>query len=193
MNKSWNFWRLGYWIAGIVLAITSEAYGEPAHFEGKLVIEFKEAGNRLVLLEDYRYFDQNYKMWTARKGLITDGASIPRWAWSFIGSPLGAPYVNAAIIHDQYCVLRTEKPEDAHKMFYDAMIVAGVDKLKAKLMYAAVYAAGPWWDWRTIENARQAFQNTYYGDAWAKQLETPHLQPPKEMFKKGTDGKPLTM
>jgi Protein of unknown function (DUF1353) len=92
-----------FFVVGLFFFLASQVFAE-AKFEGKLVIEFKEAGERLELLENYSFIDKSYKMWTARKGLITDGASIPRWAWTSIG----APYVNAAVIHDQYCDLRTE-------------------------------------------------------------------------------------
>lgn len=181
-----------FFIVGFLFSLVGQVCAE-AKFEGKLIIQFKDAGERLELLENYYFIDASYKMWTARKGLVTDGASIPRWAWTSIGSPLGAPYVNAAVIHDQYCVLRTETPEHVHIMFYEAMIVAGVGKLKAKLMYAAVYYAGPWWDWRTTENARNAFKDNFIDSKWYQNPKSAHPNkvPPVEMFKKGPDGKPL--
>lgn len=187
----------GFWRDMFVLAIVGLAYCQQAtagEFVGKLVIEFQESGARLVLREDFGFLDNMGKKWTARSGMITDGASIPKAFWAFIGSPLDPPYVSAAIIHDQYCYLRTENPKDVHRMFYEAMLTAGVPTLKAKLMYAAVYAAGPWWDWRTVENARRAFRDEFEDKGWRanpKNTVLGHKYPPKEMFAKGPDGKPL--
>ena len=77
----------------------------------------------------------------------TDGASIPEWAQPIIGKPYDESYLKAAIIHDHYCYeenhVRTWR--QTHRMFYDALIDLGVDQIKAKIMYAAVYIGGPKW------------------------------------------------
>lgn len=44
-----------------------------------------------------------------------------------------------------------------HKMFFDAMLVAGVNVAIAKSMYVAVLCGGPRWDEMTVEGARIAF------------------------------------
>ena len=81
------------------------------------------------------------------KSGTTDGASIPKWARPIIGGPYDGHYLKAAIIHDHYCYnenhVRTWR--DTHRMFYDAMRDSGVDAVKAKVMYFAVYFAGPKW------------------------------------------------
>ena len=85
----------------------------------------------------------------------TDGASIPRWAQPIIGRPYKGAYLKAAIIHDHYCFkenhVRTWR--DTHRMFYDAMRDSGVNAAKAKVMYFAVYFAGPKWV-RLVEGER---------------------------------------
>lgn len=77
----------------------------------------------------------------------TDGASIPEWARPIVGQPYDVSYLKAAIIHDHYCYkenhVRTWR--DTHRMFYDAMRDSGVEVVKAKVMYFAVYFAGPKW------------------------------------------------
>ena len=77
----------------------------------------------------------------------TDGASIPGWLQPIIGDPYEAAYLKAAIIHDHYCFeenqVRTWR--DTHLMFYDAMRDSGVSGTRAKVMYFAVYLAGPKW------------------------------------------------
>jgi len=54
--------------------------------------------------------------------------------------------VNAAVLHDYYCTVRTELPEDVHEMFYRAMLISGVPQLKAHFMFDAVLNFGPRWD-----------------------------------------------
>jgi Protein of unknown function (DUF1353) len=77
----------------------------------------------------------------------TNGASIPGWAQSIIGAPYDPSYLKAAIVHDHYCFKENyvRSWRDTHRMFYDALIDLNVPKLKAKLMYFAVYTFGPHW------------------------------------------------
>lgn len=37
---------------------------------------------------------------TARKGTVTDGASIPRFFWRLIGAPINSTFFPAAVFHD---------------------------------------------------------------------------------------------
>ena len=99
------------------------------------------------LLEDFTYTgpEPDKLFWLAPKGFITDGASIPRIAWSFIGGPFEGQYRKAAIIHDVACVERTRSWQVTHRAFYTGMRAAGVDEADAKVMYAAVYHFGPRW------------------------------------------------
>jgi len=85
--------------------------------------------------------------WEASKGLITDGASIPRWGRGLVGEPFAEEFAKAATLHDHYT-----RPEHrvrdylaTHRMFYDALIETGLDWGKAGVMYAAVVVAGPKW------------------------------------------------
>lgn len=91
-------------------------------------------------------------------GFKTDFASIPTWAQSVAGGPIGeykgANYAFAAVIHDLlyshkgipdqhgdktlYKVTR----KTADKVFYHAMLSHNVDKWRAKLMYCAVRVGG---------------------------------------------------
>ena len=48
-------------------------------------------------------------------------------------------------MHDYYCDVQTKPWQEVHRMFYDASLFGGVSKIKAKLMYAAVYYGGPRW------------------------------------------------
>lgn len=92
---------------------------------------------RLVKPFEYYIAEPDGEKIVVPEGFITDFASIPRFAWSIIGSPWGK-YGKAAVIHD-YCyhrVMFTRKICD--KIFLDAMKVLGVGWLKRHIMHRAV-------------------------------------------------------
>jgi hypothetical protein len=122
--------------------------GTPAHsqkFSGKAEITQVGDGVHWELLKQLVYTDKDGYDWLAPKGYKTDGATIPRLLWPVVGSPFTDLYVNAAIIHDVYCDLKSRDWKKVHRTFYDAMIADGVSPIKAKIMYFAVYRFGPKW------------------------------------------------
>lgn len=102
---------------------------------------------------ELQFVDSGKKAWTAPKGTLTDGASIPRVFVPMVGSPTSREFVNAAAIHDAYCgagndslvQYHSESWQNVHRMFYDALRVGGTPSQKAKIMYSAVYLGGPRW------------------------------------------------
>jgi endonuclease G, mitochondrial len=102
-------------------------------------------GFDIQLLADISYTDPNGVVWPAPKGLVSDGASIPQAFWSIIGGPLDGKYRNAAVVHDEACDTRSHTWQATHLAFYYAMRCSGVDEIKAKIMYFAVYHYGPRW------------------------------------------------
>jgi hypothetical protein len=94
---------------------------------------------------DFRYKDPNGVEWVTKAGDKTDGASIPPWAQPFVGQPFDKLFLKAAVIHDHYCDRHVRPWRQTHRVFFDALLETGVDLAKAKLMYYAVYLAGPKW------------------------------------------------
>lgn len=109
-------------------------------------VELLDNGRELRLLDDFAYIDPRGKTWSAPKGIVVNGATIPPEFWSIIGGPLEGEYRNASIVHDQACMRMDEPWEDVHLMFYQACRCGGLSEYKAKLMYAAVYQFGPRWE-----------------------------------------------
>jgi hypothetical protein len=99
----------------------------------------------MKLTEPFSYVDPGGLHWDAPTGSIVDGASIPQIGWTIIGGPFEGKYRNASVIHDVACVKRDKAWEQVHYMFYTAMIAGGVERVRAKIMYAAVYHFGPRW------------------------------------------------
>lgn len=113
-------------------------------FSGNPRVEWVDDDREMKLLEDLIYVDSSGDIWTAKAGLIFDGASIPRFMWRVIGSPFTGKYRRAAILHDQYYQEpngKTRKQVD--KMFKHAMREDGCSVWKAQLMYNAVRMFGP--------------------------------------------------
>lgn len=100
----------------------------------------------MKLQKQFGYIDQNGKRWNVPKNTVVDGASIPKAFWTIVGGPYEGKYRNASVVHDHYCVIKTETWQDVHKMFYNACITGGTEIIKAKLMYSAVFARGPRWE-----------------------------------------------
>jgi len=150
-------------LAACDIATVRQIYEEPADqpsaFEGGLVLTPAgcEQSGKCYLKNDLTYTDPSGTRWRAGKWIegrpetvetgTTDGASIPDWAQRIVGEPFSDEYLKAAVVHDHYCYkenhVRTWR--QTHRMFYNAMLSLGVDKTKAKIMYAAVYLGGPKW------------------------------------------------
>ncbi|WP_434672759.1 DUF1353 domain-containing protein [Pseudomonas sp. R1-15] len=133
-------------LIGLVLA-TQTVADDWGSFSDPLEVEFLPTKHDARLLRDFTYTGPSpqRRFWIAPKNTVSDGASIPKIAWSVIGGPLDGQYRKAAIIHDVACVEKTRSWKETHLAFYTAMRAAGVDATTAKIMYAAVYHFGPRW------------------------------------------------
>lgn len=114
-------------------------------FVGTLLLVPDGAGGRMRLQAPYQYIDPAGGTWLAPAGTISDGASVPKFAKSFVGGGWDGRYLHAAVIHDVACVEKKRPWELVHLTFYNAMLASGVGTSTAKIMYAAVYHFGPRW------------------------------------------------
>jgi hypothetical protein len=114
-------------------------------YVGTVQTEWLEDGRRMRLLSQYEYVDPKGAEWLAPKGWVVDGASIPQLAWTPIGGPFEGKYRDASVLQDVACDQKRRPWEDVHEMFYWGMRASGVERWRAKIMYAAVYYFGPRW------------------------------------------------
>lgn len=99
------------------------------------------------------FVDARPVKWVAPSNTLTDGASIPALFHAAVGTPRSKEFLSAATLHDAYCGIGNEslpqyhsdRWQNVHRMFYDALRVGGTPPKKAKIMYAAVYLGGPRW------------------------------------------------
>ena len=106
------------------------------------------------LLSTVTFRDGRGRDWTAPGATLTDGASIPPVFVPLLGDPRSDTFLAAAALHDAQCgagnealpQFKARSWEATHRMFYDALLAGGTEPRKAKVMFAAVYLAGPRWD-----------------------------------------------
>lgn len=126
------------------------------------------------LLDDFFYIDPSGKRWPAPKESVVNGASIPWPLWNkWIGPPYVGNYRRASVVHDVACDLREKvcpSSQIAHRMFYDACLCGGVNKIKAKLMYWAVRTFGKKWGDQNAKNVltREQFMELQEIDEFIK-------------------------
>jgi hypothetical protein len=116
------------------------------YFKGKPITEWDPGGRLMRLVQPFGYVDPTGIEWSVPPQFATDGASIPQFAWSFIGGPFEGKFRLAAIVHDLYCVTRNRPTAQVHRVFYDASLAAGESKGRAWVMYQAILRFGPKWD-----------------------------------------------
>jgi hypothetical protein len=119
-------------------------------FYGRVVTEWlgsKQEDRRMKLHPDttLRFVRSTGEVITAEIGLESDGASIPVWAWSLIGSPFTGKYRKAAVIHDTLCYRKDRPYREAHRLMYEMCRALGVGRFRATLMYRALLIGGSKW------------------------------------------------
>ena len=122
-------------------------------YEGTVQAEWLPGGRTMRLLKPFHYLTPDGQRWTAPAQAVVDGASIPQFAWSIIGGPFEGKYREASVIHDVACDEKKRPWEEVHETFYYGMLASGVDRIIAKIMYAAVYHGGPRWKLDSITYA----------------------------------------
>jgi hypothetical protein len=66
-------------------------------------IEPERPDRRMELRHPFSYKDPNGKTWEVPWPFVVDGASIPAFLWSTVGSPYVGDYRRASIVHDYWC------------------------------------------------------------------------------------------
>lgn len=119
------------------------ATAKPAgRFTGSLVIEKAGRNQRWRIYRGFSYVTAAGDWIQIPKGFIYDGASIPRLAWAAY-APMGGAYDMAAAMHDFLLYRRKNgsqkytRPE-IDRLFLEAMLASGVDRLDAGIIYSAV-------------------------------------------------------
>lgn len=109
--------------------------------------ETSPASGLFLLSHAFGFVDKRGEEWIAPAGTITDGATIPPMFWPICGNPLQGSYRDPAVIHDAYYQSHARPKDKVDRMFYEAMLFAGTNPVKAWFMWQAVSWFGGWtWD-----------------------------------------------
>ena len=118
------------------------------------------------LREDFRIvYKGNYLR--VPKFFQFDGASIPRFAHSIIGTPFNPLFMEAAVVHDWLYHTHQISKKEADKLFYELLIKNGISKIKAKTMHKAVaWFGSSYWkndkeDLKYLERLRTKLKENY--------------------------------
>jgi hypothetical protein len=126
-------------------------------FLGSITVT-KISGLEWELLKDITYVNDSISI-TAKKGFVTDFASIPRIFWSLVGSPATGKYQKSSIIHDILYVTESLSRKECDNLFLEMLEAQGVSWWKRNIMYSAVRIGGCFvWKKHTkesIENNKQ--------------------------------------
>lgn len=144
-----------------VLAASPRCFAQSqskGHFDGSLILRPNPDGRNMTVVEQFSYTDWNGHTLTAVPGFVSDGATIPRAAWSIIGGPWDGKYRQAAVIHDVGCETHKFSWKITDRMFYEAMIDSQVPQYLALTMYYAVLTGGPRWELVATKTASTADQ-----------------------------------
>lgn len=115
------------------------------HFEGEVACRRDDGGAGITLLEPLTYVDPRCLRWRVEGGTRIEAVGLPHGFWPVIGGPFEGLFLNASVIHSAACAGRARPWRAIHRMFYEACRCSGVDALKAKAMYYAVFHFGPRW------------------------------------------------
>lgn len=114
-----------------------------------------------VLLPELQFEGKRYKpiVFSVNRTFWSDGASIPRWAWTLVGHPFYGKTLIPALVHDFNYVWNPHRYSRKHvdKLFEKMLIQAGHSKVTAHAMYLAVrLAGGNYWDKMEKQNHHKA-------------------------------------
>ncbi len=118
-----------------------------SRFVGPLILGDTDRPDFRQVHKTFSYYSTIAKAWIiVPHGFITDGATIPRVFWSWIGHPWGK-YRQAAVLHDflYATAVYTQKLSDS--VFLEAMQVLRVGWVRRHVMFAVVRSFG-WIAWR---------------------------------------------
>lgn len=125
-------------------------------FDSDVAIKYSQTASDVLgsdyyyTVDQFVYYIEDYpsnKHVRVPAGFLSDGASIPRAFW-FWASPIGR-HAQAAILHDFLCeyltimvdgVPTSISRKEADLIFKESLLVLGVSKFRANVMYGAVSA-----------------------------------------------------
>ena len=129
-------------------SVTAANGAEPGGFEGKIVVERIDEGfvPSMRVVEDFGFRQAMGKFWQVRRGEVLEGKGMPPLLCDLVGSPYEGSFRNAAMVYESATQRRTEKWDEAQRMFFEAAVAEGVALRDAKVMYLLLAIQGSRWE-----------------------------------------------
>lgn len=106
----------------------------------ELFYDKKESSTKFSLLEDATVTIGN-QGFSIPLGFVSDGGSIPRFAWSW-ASPLDGRFIGIYTLHDYIYTTGILSRDDADRILRDGLIEAGMSRSQAYTIWSAVRMFG---------------------------------------------------
>ena len=100
-----------------------------------------EQGNVYTLLEDVVIIWKN-KVLVVPAGFKSDGASVPRFFWRFLGHPFDRHHLRAGVRHDYRYACGVVPRKDCDRMYRNDLKADGLGFIKRNLEYIGVRVFG---------------------------------------------------
>lgn len=131
--------------------------GSP-RFVGELHVTLLLGGRFVRTDHPFLFIDKHGVEWAVRRGLISDGATIPRLFWPLIGGPFEGNHRRAAILHDAAYADQFRPRREADAMLFAAMRCDGGALADSIVIYLAVRAFG-WLAWKHDKQRKEKNEN----------------------------------
>ena len=103
--------------------------------------------NNWKLFNEFQYISPKYGNVIVPIGFVTDGASVPDFLYSIMGSPWQGGWEMPAVIHDYNYFLQSFSRNACDEMFLEGMKICKVPFWKRQLAFAGVRLFG-WLFWK---------------------------------------------
>ena len=112
---------------------------------------FRRAGRGCIALCEplvvHDTMDGGSREWIVPVGYVSDGGTIPPWAWAIVGHPYSGSALRPFLWHDLMCSDRSHglSARNVHDRLHRALLCEGDARARANLIYWAVVWRGPRW------------------------------------------------
>ena len=139
--------------------------------QGRIVAEFQNDGVNVILQETAYYIDHGGKAWPAFKGLLSDGLSIPKVAWSTVTAPFNGYARLMAFFHDQAYRMPSVDKDAADAMLLEGILelgshLTGDDWALYQVEARAIYEAVSLWGRTSFDADQKLYAQGQPGSGW---------------------------
>lgn len=159
-NNIRKYWRpvtltIGSILSGVYVSAVLHSQPDVPVSNGPTLTPISSA--RYANVSDFTTRVSGYEI-TIKKGFVTDGASIPKAAWSALKlEPFSGTIIRGALVHDGLYSTHILSRQKADSILYAAILADKTEPHKAKAIYTAVQDCGSIaWDRATPESIAAA-------------------------------------